>query len=831
MKFYDFASIREAADCRDIARELFNVTIVDGRCPAVWRGGDNPQSVAITKDEFYDHGTKSGGGAIQLAALKFGNIQLAQQWLGDRYHLTPKAKTGPAPERDCRYTRLLAEGYKEVARYEYRDLAGAVRHVTIRLQHPERPGKEFVQGHADPASGRMVWSLKGVETVLYRWPEIANEPWCLICEGEKSADRLAALGIPTTTAAMGAGKWEDSYTDALAGKDIAIAPDNDAVGIEHARLVATALQGKARSVRIVGPLSEREHGGIDDWLDEAPGRGYEAVLAEIARTPEFSDAAELAYTTEITPEMLADAKQANSQPFRNYIPVETETEKRGKKVKETVKQPRSHGDMFADLQRRFLGFPRRVGDYSLFDHDRDTGEIILVERPVQFMSWIARRSKQNPDFTRGDAFATDHQFHESVRVLSRRYEGTSLVPDWPKREEVYYAHDPIPAPCPEHSYLNRFVDMFLPATEFDKYLIKAFVCAPLWYEPGIARPAWIIDSRDGQGSGKTNVVEMVSELYGAPPITVTRWDLERETKEIRKRCVSGTGRKTRIFLVDNVTGTFKSPELAAMISYKHISGMAPYGHGEESRPNNLTFTLTSNNAQVDTDLADRSLFIFVKKPTSEQRFGWKERIQKYVEQYRLNIMSDIIDIVSRHRQYPIPTRTRFAEFEVTILQPCCGSPEATMNVLDHIANIRADSNVDEEQARVIIDDFNHNLSKLGLETTPAFIVSRVVNSWGGSALSGLHQNADKSKRELPIQAIRQLAKIGLIKQVDESIKRWPVSSRSGSRYSGVAWNFNGYNHSATLVYMDAEGVVKTRFVGSEDAVNSADDDRDSGAPF
>ena len=194
-------------------------------------------------------------------------------------------------------------------------------------------------------------------------------------------------------------------------------------------------------------------------------------------------------------------------------------------------------------------------------------------------------------------------------------------------------------------------------------------------------------------------------------------------------------------------------------------------------------------------------------------------------------MSVIIDIVSRHKQYPIPTRTRFAEFEVTILQPCCGSPETTVSVLDHIASIRADSNVDEEQARVIIDDFVHNLSKLGLETAPAFIVSRVVNSWGGSALSGLHQHADKSKRELPIQSIRQLAKIGLIKQIDESIKRWPITSRSGSRYSGVAWNFNGCNHSATLVYMDAEGVVKTRFVGSEEAVNAADDGRDEGAPF
>ena len=159
MLFFSFDEIRLVASCRDIARELFGVTIVDGRCAAVWRDGKNPESVAITEKDFFDHGTKTGGGAIQLAAIKFGSVQLAQQWLGERYKLTPKAMTGPAHERDCRYTRLLADGYVEKARYEYRDLTGAVRHVTIRLQHPDKPGKEFVQGHTDPAYGRMVWSL------------------------------------------------------------------------------------------------------------------------------------------------------------------------------------------------------------------------------------------------------------------------------------------------------------------------------------------------------------------------------------------------------------------------------------------------------------------------------------------------------------------------------------------------------------------------------------------------------------------------------------------------------------------------------------------------
>ena len=138
MRFFSFAEIRAAGDCAALARDWYGAAVHDGRCAATWRGGDNPASVAIDAAQWYDHARKEGGGIIELAAFRFdGDIQQAQSALGEQYGLSPKAETGAAPNgggRQSRYDKLIAEGYREVARYEYRGLDGEVKHVTVRME-------------------------------------------------------------------------------------------------------------------------------------------------------------------------------------------------------------------------------------------------------------------------------------------------------------------------------------------------------------------------------------------------------------------------------------------------------------------------------------------------------------------------------------------------------------------------------------------------------------------------------------------------------------------------------------------------------------------------
>lgn len=815
LAFYSFDDIRRVADCREIAAELYGCVVKNGRCAALWRGGKDPSNVSIDREKWYDHGGegKNGGGAIELANFKFGDAQTSARYLGEKYHLTPKYVAGPAPGHESRYDTLIREGYLQVARYEYRDLSGAVRHVTIRLQHPEKPGKEFVQGHEK--DGRWIWSLKGVETVLYRLPEIRDSEWVLICEGEKSADRLAALGLPTTTAPMGAGKWKDAYSESMRGKKVVIAPDNDEPGREHAELVARSLYGIAAAVRIVGPLSSRPKGGVDDWMFDENHTADE-LCAAIQAAPEWRPAHEILSAAESsastpceqshgpTDAQLAAAKAANSIPFRNYIPVEKEVEGRGgRKSKEVTKEPRTHASMLDDIARRFLAFPRKVGSEWLFDHDRDSGEIIEISDSERLLAWIARRSKHNPEWTRGDAMCTPRQLYASIIATCLRYEAISRTPDWPRRPDVYYAHGAIPPPCPRLSRLNSFVDHFLPASECDRRLIMAFACTPLWYVPGIPRPSWIIDSPDGQGAGKSNLVDLVAELYGGNPIRSSKQELSSNLQVLVKRLVSATGREARILLIDNVIGDFQSPELSDLITARSISGMAPYGRGEENRPNNLVYCITANSATVSTDLADRSIYIHVRKPSDDQKAGWKVRVQSYISAHRMEIISDIISLLSAHKPFSTPLRTRFPEFEQTILQPCCGSPEAMADVIEHLAGARADSNIEEDQARMIAEAFDFNVAKaLNSDIPrPVFLRSEVVNSWGRRAISDSYEYKGK-----PIQLVRNLSKIGMLKQADRAITRWPLTS-ARNRFSGVAWRFTESTETCTVIGLDADGNV------------------------
>jgi hypothetical protein len=132
--------------------------------------------------------------------------------------------------------------------YDYRNADGKQLFQVVRY-FP----KGFRQRRPDGAGG-WIWNLEGVERALYRLPELlaADERETVyMVEGEKDADRLAALGLVATTNPEGARKWRSEYTAALRGRHVAIVPDNDEAGLRHAELVASALRGVATSVKVV----------------------------------------------------------------------------------------------------------------------------------------------------------------------------------------------------------------------------------------------------------------------------------------------------------------------------------------------------------------------------------------------------------------------------------------------------------------------------------------------------------------------------------------------------------------------------------------------------
>jgi len=196
--------------------------------------------------------------------------------IGDNGGILAKCHTGCViadivAALDCKVADLMPEKpapaprRRLVATYAYRDPHGALLYEVLRYDP-----KDFRQRHPD-GKGGWEWDLNGVPRVLYRLPELvkaAPNRAVLITEGEKDADRLAALGFVTTTSVGGAARgWDGAWSESLQGRHVVLIPDNDPPGEKHMRKIAAAVLPGVASLRLVHLPGVKEKGDVSDWLD------------------------------------------------------------------------------------------------------------------------------------------------------------------------------------------------------------------------------------------------------------------------------------------------------------------------------------------------------------------------------------------------------------------------------------------------------------------------------------------------------------------------------------------------------------------------------------
>jgi hypothetical protein len=171
-------------------------------------------------------------------------------------------------------------GAEIVTTYPYRDEHGEVLFEVVR-----REGKKFHQRRPDGAGG-WINGLGDTCRVPYRLPELlAADPEDLVSvvEGEKDADKLAALDLVATCNPGGAGKWRPEYSAHFRGRDVVILADNDEPGRKHAEHVAQELSKVAVRVRVVELPGLPDKGDVSDWL--AAGHTKDELLAIVGQTP------------------------------------------------------------------------------------------------------------------------------------------------------------------------------------------------------------------------------------------------------------------------------------------------------------------------------------------------------------------------------------------------------------------------------------------------------------------------------------------------------------------------------------------------------------------
>lgn len=265
-------------------------------------------SLAIDTDKntFFDHESNEGGGVLDLILRHDGIATRSQavDWLKEHGIALPAANGLQARMAQRRKETMAARAAEKtvtdrvestvtataekpvkarvIATYDYRDEDGSLLFQVQRFEP-----KKFVQRR--PAGDGWEYKVQGTRQVPYRLPELVAAPLSsaiYIVEGEKDADRLAALGLVATCNAGGAGKWKSCHSEHLKDRTVILIPDNDDAGREHVQKVAKSLKGIAAHIRIMELPGLPEKGDVSDWLDAGGTR------EQLTATPTVSPAKE-----------------------------------------------------------------------------------------------------------------------------------------------------------------------------------------------------------------------------------------------------------------------------------------------------------------------------------------------------------------------------------------------------------------------------------------------------------------------------------------------------------------------------------------------------------
>jgi putative DNA primase/helicase len=166
-----------------------------------------------------------------------------------------KAK-GVWPERPANQRRAIA------TTYDYCDEVGHVLYQVVRTQP-----KGFFQRSPDGHGGWI--NKKSKRQVLFHLREVVEAPIVFVVEGEKDVETLRSQGFVATTNAGGAeAPWLPEFTEALAGREVILIPDNDRPGRKRAARIARALLGRVTRLVILELEGAKD---VTEWFEKGHG--------------------------------------------------------------------------------------------------------------------------------------------------------------------------------------------------------------------------------------------------------------------------------------------------------------------------------------------------------------------------------------------------------------------------------------------------------------------------------------------------------------------------------------------------------------------------------
>jgi AAA domain len=239
-------------------------------------GTNGSLSVDLIKGTWFSHELQAGGGVLDFIVNEVPGVAdsaAAAQWLEDNGFIKP------SPRQNSGKNKKADNGADTphpviVARYDYEDVDG---NPVLRVLRYEP--KRFSQAHWEAGA----WVKGGIpdeQQVPYHLAEllegIASGYLVYLCEGEKDADALRAIGMVATTNAGGAGHWLPSLDRWFAGAvKVILVEHNDAAGQLRTQEIGKTLRPVVGALEIMRFDDMGPGGDAAAWLAAEPGRGAE----------------------------------------------------------------------------------------------------------------------------------------------------------------------------------------------------------------------------------------------------------------------------------------------------------------------------------------------------------------------------------------------------------------------------------------------------------------------------------------------------------------------------------------------------------------------------
>jgi len=526
--------------------------------------------------------------------------------------------------------------------YDYFDETGELVYQTVRYEPKDfrqrRPGK----------NGKWIWNLKGVTPVLYHLPEvlnaIRNNVTIFLLEGEKDVGRLNTLGLVATTNPMGAGKWHNSYTEALREADLVIIPDKDKPGYAHAENIAKAVYGVAKRVRVVYLPGDCKD--ISDWLDgDGDIEQLKRLVADCSEHNLSTDRVltEISVTNRHLRDITSDALQAmyeSNKPehifIRSGMITRVRSDEKGQPFIEILKEYTIRGILARCCD--FVRFSTKVNKIPIsppLDVVRDIISLDNLRFPP--LLGITEIPMMRADGTLINNLGYDTR--SSLYYIPSPELRMLHIPDNPSKGDLKNAVDLVlelicdfPFDC-EASKANAIAILFT-------IILRPMIDGPV--------PFTIIDKPQA-GTGASLLAEVISIITSGRAAAMMT--AQKDDEGWRKVIISLLLKGQLVVTIDNVDSTLWAPSLAAILTADTFQDRILGRSEMVTLPNKVTWIATGNNIKLAGDLPRRCIWVRLDakmaRPWQRDVVTFKHpHLKEWVLKNRGNLLASILTIAN-----------------------------------------------------------------------------------------------------------------------------------------------------------------------------------------